>query len=181
MAAVYTLYFYKIKDLEIKKGISIGRVQSPLVYLIYQRKLEIENFVPKPFYEIEADFKAVNGSYKGKVKVKSDKKEEVQNLLNQHNISNQNSGSVKSIVKKEKRKKSPKLHSLSTLQAKANSIWKYSPSKVLSTVQTLYEKKLVTYPRTDTQYITENEFAYLSNNIETYQNIIGKPFEISSS
>ena len=116
----------------------------------------------------------MNGSYKRKVKVKSDKKEEVQNLLNQHNISNQNSGSVKSIVKKEKRKKSPKLHSLSTLQAKAHSIWKYSPSKVLSTVQTLYEKKLVTYPRTDTQYITENEFAYLSNNIETYQNIIGK-------
>ena len=81
---LYTLLLQN-KGFRDKKGISIGRVQSPLVYLIYQRKLEIENFVPKPFYEIEADFKAVNGSYKRKVKVKSDKKEEVQNLLNQHN------------------------------------------------------------------------------------------------
>ena len=171
------LYTLLLREKGFREVISIGRVQSPLVYLIYQRQLEIENFVPKPFYEIEGDFTAKNGKYKGKAKVKSDKKEEIQNILNQHNITDRNNGFVKSIVKKEKRKKSPKLHSLSTLQAKANSLWKYSPSKVLSTVQALYEKKIVSYPRTDTQYITENEFAYLVKNIEDYKKLIGVDFE----
>jgi len=150
------------------------------VYLIYQRQLEIENFVPKPFYEIEADFTATNGKYKGKTKIKSDKKEEVQNILDQHKITEKNNGFVKSITKKEKRKKSPKLHSLSTLQATANTKWKYSPAQVLKLMQGLYEKKLVTYPRTDTQFITENEFAYLSSNIESYQKVMGVSFEIFS-
>src|SRR5699024_326042 len=85
-----------------KDNLAIGRVQSPTVYLIYQRQQEIENFVPKPFYEIEGNFTAEKGLYKGKTKIKSDKKEEVQDILLKHNISDQNDGFVKSISKKEK-------------------------------------------------------------------------------
>lgn len=181
---LYTLLLQQMgyKGENGKSGIlSIGRVQSPTVYLIYQRQKEIENFRPKPFYEIEAKFSAENGSYKGKAKIKSDKKEEVENLLQQHEITGENEGFVKSVTKKEKSKKSPKLHALSTLQATANRNWKYSPADVLKHVQELYEKKLVTYPRTDTQYITENEFAYLLEHVESYQKISGTTFEISST
>lgn len=160
---------------------SIGRIQSPSVYLIYQRQLEIENFVPKAFYEIEADFTAENGIYKGKAEIKSDNKEEVINLIKNHKINEQNEGFVKSIIKKERRTKSPKLHALSTLQATANKNWKYSPSDVLKLTQSLYERKLVTYPRTDTQFITENEFTYLLNNVEAYQKIAGIKFDINST
>ncbi|MGB2991977.1 MAG: DNA topoisomerase, partial [Paenisporosarcina sp.] len=57
---------------------------------------------------------------------------------------------------------------------------KYSPAKVLSTMQSLYEKKLVTYPRTDTQFITPNEFSYLEGQVEAYQQLIQQPFHVVS-
>ncbi|MBS4210239.1 type IA DNA topoisomerase [Bacillus sp. FJAT-50079] len=174
------LYTLLLQQKGFNESLSIGRVQSPTVYLIYQRQKEIENFVSTPFYEIEGNFTAKNGTYKGKVKIKSDKKEEVQQLLEQHHITEQNEGMIKSVTKKEKRTKSPKLHALSTLQAVANKKWKYSPANVLKVVQGLYEKKLVTYPRTDTQFITNNEFAYLANNVERYQQIAGVSFPVAS-
>ena len=174
------LYTLLLQQKGFKESLSIGRVQSPTVYMIYQRQLEIENFVPKAFYEIEGNFTAADGKYKGKAKIKSDKKEEVQALLENHKIADKNDGFVKSITKKEKRTKSPKLHALSTLQAVANRNWKYSPADVLKTVQGLYEKKIVSYPRTDTQLITNNEFAYLAEKVEAFQQVAGKSFEVIS-
>lgn len=165
-----------------KKGFSgtlgIGRVQSPTVYMIYQRQKEIENFVSKPFYEIEGNFRTANGQYKGKASIKSEKKEEVQSLLEKHQIRQNEKvkGIIQSVDTKEKRTKSPKLHSLSSLQSTANKKWKLSPSNVLKIVQKLYEKKIVSYPRTDCNYITENEFNYIKNNLESYQEIAGVQF-----
>ncbi|PEJ57969.1 DNA topoisomerase III [Bacillus sp. AFS002410] len=173
------LYTLLLQQKGLKDSFSIGRVQSPTVYLIYQRQLEIDNFKPKPFYEIEGDFTVANGNYRGKAKIKSEKKEVVQAILNQHHISGQNEGFVKSITKNKKRTKSPKLHSLSTLQASANKKWKTSTANVLKTMQSLYEKKLVTYPRTDMQLITENEYNYLVSNVENYQKIVGQQFDYS--
>ncbi|MFD4820145.1 type IA DNA topoisomerase [Peribacillus butanolivorans] len=174
------LYTLLLQQKGFKDSMSIGRVQSPTTYLIYQRHIEIENFVPKPFYEIEGDFTAAQGKYKGKAKIKSEKKEEVLNILNQHRITGKDKGFVKSITKKEIRTKSPKLHALSTLQTVANKKWKYSPKHVLDTVQKLYDKKILSYPRTDTQFITDSEFAYLSNNLESYQDIIKNTFKVAS-
>ncbi|ARK21874.1 type IA DNA topoisomerase [Sporosarcina ureae] len=174
------LYTLLLQQKGFGESLSIGRVQSPTVYLIYQRQKEIENFIPKAFYEIEGSFTAQNGIYKGKAKIKSEKKEVVEQLLQHHGIEKVNDGFVKSIIKREKRTKSPKLHALSTLQAVANKRWKYSPANVLKLVQGLYEKKLVTYPRTDTQFITENEFAYLADNVEAYQKVAGTTFPIAS-
>src|SRR5690606_22767736 len=147
------LYTLLLQQKGFEGFLSVGRVQTPTVYLIYQRQKEIENFKPKPFYEIEGNFTAANGKYKGKAKIKSDIKEEVQDLLSKNGITEKNEGIVKSVAKKEKRTKSPKLHALSTLQATANKNWRYSPAEVLKLVQGLYEKKLVSYPRTDTQFI----------------------------
>lgn len=72
------------------------------------------------------------------------------------------------------------MFSLSSLQALANKKYKYSPADTLKIVQELYEAKLVTYPRTDCNFITENEFAYLVRNLEGYQSIIGVPFQPKS-
>lgn len=85
-------------------------------------------------------------------------------------------GKIQDLDKKEKRTKSPKLHSLSTLQTVSNRKWKYSPAKVLEVMQSLYEKKIVTYPRTDSNFITDNEFAYLLNNIDKYMQLINVDF-----
>ncbi len=59
----------------------------------------------------------------------------------------------------------------------ANKKYKYSPAGVLKGIQELYEAKLVTYPRTDCNYITEGEFEYLKNNLNGYQSIVGLNFQ----
>ncbi|MGP4060529.1 DNA topoisomerase 3 [Halobacillus sp. H74] len=169
-----------------KKGfsshLSIGRVQSPTVYLIYQRHKEIENFVSEPYYQIEGTFQAETGSYKGMAKIKEKDKAKVQALMDKHGLKEKEdlTGNVQNIDKKTKYQKSPKLHSLSTLQSVANRRWKYTPSQVLKTMQKLYEKRLVSYPRTDCNFITENEFAYLVKTLNSYQDTLNVSFTASS-
>src|SRR5699024_3064728 len=157
------LYTLLLQQKGVEGVFSVGRVQTVLTYLIYQRDKEINEFVSKPFYELESEFHHENGSYKGKAKIKEDKKETIQDIWNEANISELTSQDavIKEVNKTLKTTKSPNLHSLSTLQSKANKQWKYNPSKVLKTVQRLYEKKIVRYLRTDCNHITDAEFKYL--------------------
>ncbi len=171
------LFTLLLQQKGFKGSISIGRVQSPTVYLIYKRLQEIEHFKPENFYEIEGVFTAQNGAYKGKAKIKSKVREEVQQLVLQHGIQNLDTGQITNVTNKTKRIQPPKLHALSTLQAAANKRWKYSPARVLKLTQSLYEKKLVSYPRTDSQLITHNEFTYLNDLLKKYQQLIGRSFE----
>ena len=165
-----------------KKGfgsyLSIGRVQSPTVYLIYQRHKEIENFKPEPFYQIEGQFQAEAGTYKGLAEIKEKDKAKVQALMDKHGLKEKEDtpGIVQKVDKKTKHIKSPKLHSLSTLQSVANRRWKYTPSQTLKTMQKLYEKRLVSYPRTDCNFITNSEFNYLVNNLDGYQKAMNVSF-----
>lgn len=172
------LYTLLLQQKGVNEVLSVGRVQSPLVYMIYQRQVEIENFKSEPFYELVGHFKSPKGEYQGKAKVKEKERAKVTSLLNELNLIEgvETDGVIKTVEKTLKREKSPRLHSLSTLQTVANKKWKYSPAVVLSTMQSLYEKKIVTYPRTDCNYITESEFAYLSNNVEEMQKLIGVSF-----
>ncbi len=174
------LYSLLLQEKGIREVFAIGRVQTPTVYLIYQREKEIEAFVPEPFYEVEGDFQAGKGKYKGKAKIKAKVRQEAEDLLEKHAIDPKEEGTVLQVKTAEKRQPAPQLHSLSTLQAAANRKWKYSPAKVLSVMQTLYEKKLVSYPRTDTQHITNAEFSYLAKQVETYQKLIGAEFPVAS-
>lgn len=172
------LYSLLLQNKGLNASLSIGRVQSPLVYMIYQHQKEIENFVSKPFFELVGHFKSTNGQYTGKAKVKTDTLKELISFLEEKNLvlNKEITGEVLEIETKEKHIKSPRLHSLSTLQKIANKRWKYSPSKVLEIMQSLYEKKIVTYPRTSINFITENEFVYLSNNVENYMQLINVDF-----
>lgn len=174
------LYSLLLQSQGIKEVFPIGRVQSPTIYLIYQRQMELENFVSEPFFEIEATFTAGQGTYKGKAKAKEPKREIIQALLAKHGIQPNSPGFITSVEKLDKRMPPPQLHSLSTLQATANRLWKTSPANVLKTMQVLYEKKLVTYPRTDSRYITPSEFSYLAAQVTDYQQLIGQSFPICS-
>ncbi|PZX05737.1 DNA topoisomerase-3 [Psychrobacillus insolitus] len=174
------LYTLLLQAQGIKEVFPIGRVQSPTIYLIYQRQMEIENFVSEPFFEIESTFTAENGTYKGKAKAKESKREMIQELLAKHAIQPNSPGIITSVDKVDKRTPPPQLHSLSTLQATANRLWKVSPANVLKTMQVLYEKKLVTYPRTDSRHITPSEFSYLAGKINDYQQLIGHSFPVTS-
>lgn len=174
------LYTLLLKAKGYEQVFPIGRVQSPTVYLVYERQKEIETFVSEPFFEVEALFKAANGIYKGKAKVRMKMREELVALLKKHDIRPDSPGVITAVDQKDKRIPPPQLHSLSSLQATANRLWKMSPANVLKTMQSLYEKKLVTYPRTDSRHITTSEFAYLESQVEQYQQLIEQPFHISS-
>lgn len=164
-----------------KKGInevfSVGRVQTPTLYLIYERQYEIENFESKPFYELEGLFESKNGNYKGKAKIKTYNQNEIQQIIQKHNLNQANKGFIQKIDTKEKRSKSPKLFSLSLLQQKVSDVYKYSAKETLNIAQSLYDKKILTYPRTDTPQITHGEFDYLRNNLEKFKATYNLNFE----
>lgn len=161
------LYTVKLKNMGLHDNtFGIGRVQTPTLYMIYQRYLDILNFVEEEFFEIHARFKYEGNEYIGKMEFKEKGSEIAKAVLEK--LKPYNKGEIKDIEKVLKKSDAPNLHSLSTLQTVANKVWKYSPKKTLELTQSLYEKKLVTYPRTDTKYITENEFSYLHSNIENY-------------
>lgn len=171
------LYTLKLKNLGLDNMVfGIGRVQTPTLYMIYQRHMEIENFKSKPYYEIHGEFDKDNQSYIGKMKFKEEDRSKAEDIIN--GIGEHPSGIVSSIEKTLKKQQSPKLHSLSTLQTIANKRWKYSPKKTLQIMQALYEKKLVSYPRTDTQHITEQEFNYLKERLTDYFNIFNTNMDI---
>jgi DNA topoisomerase-3 len=131
-----------------RKGMTIGRVQSPLLTMLVERAKKIENFQPVPYFNVHLNADGVEA-----VKEKIFDQGEADNLLER--CSSQ-SAVVKSVVRKEKTVKPPKLYDLTMLQREANRLFGYSAKETLDTAQTLYEKKLISYPRTDSQYITED-------------------------
>ncbi|MED3640001.1 DNA topoisomerase III [Bacillus thuringiensis] len=175
------LYSGLLQKKGIKGTFTVGRVQTPTLNLIYEREKEITNFKPTSFYEIEGCFEKDNQSFCAKYKEKFDSEYLLKEKLKEHNISlhSKNTAIVEEVKTEVKKVSSPKLHSLSSLQALINKKYKYSPKEVLETVQSLYDKPLtlVTYPRTDTPYITENEFEYLKEHLKEYQKIAGVDFE----
>lgn len=174
------LYTLKFQALGLNRDVfGIGRVQTPTLYMIFQRHKEIEQFKPEAFFEIHAMFTKGGHDYKGKMQFKEKNKTAAREVLSQ--IKDEKQGEVTAVEKELKKQSGPQLHSLSTLQTTANKKWKYSPKQTLKTVQSLYEKKLVTYPRTDSRYITEQEFKYLKERLDQYLDIYNLKPEIAYS
>ncbi|WP_277680144.1 DNA topoisomerase, partial [Gracilibacillus dipsosauri] len=174
LTRLYTLYMQK----NGMRGVfSVGRVQTPTLFLIYQRNEEIKRFVSKPFYELYADFKHANGTYRGKYKERFDTLENLEGFKEMNQLEQAESAKVKNVTIEEKRQHAPKLFSLSDLQSLANKQYKYSADKTLSIAQKLYEKKVLSYPRSDTNYIGTPEFDYLKTNLNRYLEIAGAAIE----
>ena len=143
-----------------KAKCSIGRVQTATVNMIVQREREISAFVKKPFYKLKLDngaewFDGDEDSFPDKnaaetVKVKCE---------NQLCV-------VKSVETKLKKENRPLLFSLTSLQAEANDKLGFSASTTLDVMQSLYEKKLLTYPRTDSNYLTEDMATILPDRVK---------------
>lgn len=167
-----------------KKGIqgvfSLGRVQTPTLYLIYKRQLEIENFKKTPYFEVESDIKSSGGIFKGSLspaKKFKDNEEVMSFLAKNQAVVGVQDGQIANVEKRDKKTNSPMLYSLSSLQSKVNQLYKASASNTLKAVQSLYEAKLLTYPRTDTPYITNNEFNYLKEKLPTYKAFLGIDYD----
>lgn len=140
--------FSRLYSLLYKSRISVGRVQTAVVNLIVQRQLEIDNFKPIPYYIIEAvcgDFIAKSDRY--------NTKEAAEGIVS---VCNGSDGTVTNIDEKQHKDNPPTLFDLTTLQREANKAYGYTAQQVLDCTQNLYEKKLVTYPRTDSKFIPED-------------------------
>lgn len=129
------------------RTLNVGRVVSPTLALLVQREAEIGAFKPEPFYTAELDF----GSFTA-TSEKFKKKSEADAVIPKGN----EPVVVKSVTSKEKTEKAPALYDLTTLQRDANRQLGYTAQQTLDYVQSLYEKKLCTYPRTDSRYLTED-------------------------
>ncbi|PAH54645.1 DNA topoisomerase III, partial [Staphylococcus aureus] len=173
------LYSNIFRSQGLNENFSIGRVQTPTLCMIYERQKAINNFKPEKYYEVVGEFEAQNGKYKGKAKIKTFEKADLIELEKQHKLSQVTHGNVCKVETKEKKQQSPKLHSLSTLQTKINKKYKYGTEKTKKIVQTLYERKILSYPRTDSNLITEEEFNYLKQNLEALKEVYKKNLNTS--
>ncbi|HGK7029804.1 TPA: DNA topoisomerase III [Streptococcus agalactiae] len=177
---LYSLYLQKRG---IDESFSLGRVQTPTLYMIYKRQREIEQFVKEPYFELAASFKTINKEiFKGTLKPNQSfaTKEELKSYMVNSGANKQGETLVDDVTIQEKKTSSPLLFSLSLLQSQANKLFKSSADETLKAVQALYEAKLLTYPRTDSNYITGNEFAYLKANLERYKEFLGIEIETSN-
>lgn len=128
--------------------LNVGRVMSPTLALLVQRESDIESFISKPFYVPEITCGGFNAS--GEKMTERSEAEKIRMNCDH------NSAFVRSVEKQVKTIQPPRLYDLTTLQRECNRIYGYTAQQTLDYVQSLYEKKLATYPRTDSQYLTKD-------------------------
>ena len=130
------------------RTLNIGRVVSPTLALIVQREAEIAAFEPVPFYTVELDCGGTTLTGE-RISVKKD--------ANAVAASCEGSAAViQTVERREKSEKAPALYDLTTLQREANRVLSFTAQQTLDYLQSLYEKKLCTYPRTDSRFLTDD-------------------------
>lgn len=159
--------------------IAVGRVMTCVLGMIVKREREIRDFVVTPFYRVlasldgfEAEWKAVEGSayFQSPLLYKENgfkKEESARKLIEQLNVDEPVQLKVAKVEKKTEKKAPPMLYNLAELQNDCSRLFKISPTDTLNIVQELYEKKLVTYPRTDARVLST------AVSKEIYKNISG--------
>ena len=152
---IYGINLTRLLTCKTYKTLPVGRVLIPIVEVIHNRDMEINNFVPKKYYQGEVSFEKDNNTIKFSIDdLKFDTKEEcvkaIDPLKNEKII-------VRDIQIKEVKKQPKKLFSLDKLQNKLSKELKLSANDSLKIIQNLYEKGYVTYPRTNTEYLADAE------------------------
>lgn len=130
------------------RTLNIGRVMSPTLALIVQREAEIDTFKPVPFYTVTLELPGFSVS--GERMADKAAAEQLKKACQETNVT------VKQVERKDKSEKPPALYDLTTLQRDANRLLGYTAQQTLDYLQALYEKKLCTYPRTDSRYLTSD-------------------------
>lgn len=158
-----TLFSY-MKGHQSKGVSSVGRVQTPVLNLVYLRDKEIESFVPKDFWTVLADFSSGSGSYtgkwfktddEGKESDRFDKEEDAKKLISSLKGL---PASVESVVQKDVKKAPEMLYDLTTLQRECNKRFGMTAEETLQIAQQLYEElRVLSYPRTNSRHLTPAE------------------------
>ena len=144
------LYTLKYRDWGSSNVLSIGRVQTPTLALIVSRHREIENFVPEDYWEIKTKYRdTIFNSTRGKFKTEGAASEIVEDIK-------EFPLTVTSVSKKKGKEAPPRLFDLTSLQVECNKKFGYSADETLRLIQSLYEKKVTTYPRVDTTFLSDD-------------------------
>ena len=149
------------------RTLNVGRVVSPTLALIVQREAEIKAFTPVPFYTVNLTangFEAASERFSEKASAEGLQK-----------VCKGASATVTGVERKEKTEKAPALYDLTTLQRDANRLLGYTAQQTLDYLQALYEKKLCTYPRTDSRFLTDDMQDKISELAAIAAEIAGKP------
>jgi len=142
---LYTLKYSRSRDV-----LSVGRVQTPTLAMIVARQREIENFVPENYWELKTKYRGVTfNSTRGRFKTEGEANDIVAQIK-------QLPLTVTSVETKKGREAPQRLFDLTSLQVECNKKFGMSADDALKTIQSLYEKKVATYPRVDTTYLSDD-------------------------
>ena len=142
---------------------SLGRVQTPTLMMICDRYLENKNFVPTKFWQLKASTASGGIGFTAQSTARWEQQPEAIAALQR--VKDAGQLVVKSVERKEATQEPPLLYDLTTLQKEANTKLNFSADKTLSIVQSLYEKKVMSYPRTGSRYISEDVFEEMPERI----------------
>ena len=141
---------YTLKYGQNRQVLSIGRVQTPTLALIVNRQKEIENFKPEPYWVLATVYRDTTfTATKGKFTSKEEGEKAFATIEGKP-------FTVTKVEKKEGKEQPPQLYDLTSLQVDCNRKFSYSAEMTLNLIQSLYEKKFTTYPRVDTQYLSDD-------------------------
>ncbi len=154
---------YTLKYGTGKNILSIGRVQTPTLALVVERQKAIDNFTPETYWEIKTNYRGgIFSCQRGRF----NKKEEAEALMEK--IANQELEII-SVERKKAMEHPPKLLDLTMLQVECNRKYAFTAENTLKIIQSLYEKKLTTYPRVDTNFLPNDLYAKVPNILKSLQ------------
>jgi DNA topoisomerase-3 len=143
---------YTVKYGGYKQVLSVGRVQTPTLAMIVNRFVEITNFKPQPYWELQTTYRNTLFNYEDGRFLKQEDGQILANKVNESDFE------IVSVAKKKGKEYAPKLFDLTGLQVYCNNKFGFSADETLKMVQKLYEMKVVTYPRVDTTFLPNDVY-----------------------
>lgn len=160
---------YTIRFATNRQVLSIGRVQTPTLALIVNRHFEIANFKPETYWELKTIYRGVTfNSTEGKYNVKEKAETALQTIVGKP-------FEITDVQTKEGNEAPPRLFDLTSLQVECNKKYAFSAEETLQLIQALYEKKLTTYPRVDTTFLSDDIYPKVPKILEgltPYMNLV---------
>ena len=151
---------YTLRYGQNRQVLSIGRVQTPTLALIVNRQAEIDHFQPEPYWELKTIYRNTTFSA---TKGKFTKKEEGETLLERVR---QSDFTVTGVTEKKGKEYAPRLFDLTSLQVECNKKFAFTADDTLKLIQSLYEKKVTTYPRVDTTFLSDDIYPKVPNTLK---------------
>ena len=141
---------YTLKYGQNKQVLSVGRVQTPTLSMVVNRHLDISNFKPQPYWELVTVYKNTKFSHNNGRFLNKESGQRIADKIGNQLFK------IDDIVNKNAKESPPKLFDLTGLQVYCNTKFGLTAEETLQTAQSLYERKLITYPRVDTTYLSSD-------------------------